>query len=209
MRKFTGLFALLGLILLVLVVSSLLRVPPAPRSAGDEAVDDAVGARPPPPPTVTRAKSPPRTADAALELLLVDAVTREPVEGAVVTLKEVRSGEGERRYDFTQEGSGVYRLVQQPAIGPHALIASASGYECLRWNFTLTASDRGLNAEIRPLTDVVVIVEDSAGTPIAEAAVTLNTAGWGVFRCVHPGDGDETVLLQASFQGVKRDVHLD
>ena len=85
MRKFTGLFALLGLILLALVVSSLLRVPPAPPSVGGEFADEAVGARPPPPPTVTRAKGPPRTADAALELVLVDAVTREPVEGALVT----------------------------------------------------------------------------------------------------------------------------
>ena len=117
-------------------------------------------------------------------------------------MKEVKAGAGERTYDFAGEGSGIYRLDERPVDGPHALNASAPGYECLRWDFTVTANDRGLNAELRPVTDVLVLVETIDGTPVQDAAVTLHTAGWGVFRCVHPVDGDETVLLAPTYQGV-------
>lgn len=200
MKKFAGLYALLGLILLVILVSLLLRAPPEPRPGGGEVPADPAEVLPPPLPTVTRTQGPPGV-EAELELTLLDAVTREPVEGATVELKEVRSGEGERGYGFTEEGNGVYRLSERPEDGLHALTATASGYECLRWDFTLTPRDRGLNAELRPLTDVVVVVEDPSGTPIPDAVVTLSTAGWGTFRCVHPTDADETVLLRPSYQG--------
>lgn len=200
MRKSAVFFAILGLIALVCVINLVLRGPRAPEAVPRAPGPGPVPASPPPPPRVVQSNAPP-TLGEGVEVSLVDAVTGEPVEGAVVKLKEVKAGEGERSYDFTEEGSGRYRTGESPLQGPHALSATAPGYECLRRDLKMSSQGRRLHAEMRPLTDVVVIVEDASGAPVPDAEVVLGTAGWGVFRCIQPADSDEPVRLQIEYQG--------
>jgi len=172
-----------------------------PIEAGQEAVKTAAVARPAepaPPPEAVLATTTPRTAEPPAGALpepaedritgaVTDAVTREPIPGAVVRA-EKHTKQGTEKREAVAGEDGVY-VLESPGAGEISLIASAEGHA--RGAARVTRTGPGASEQhfaLDPAFRAKVLVADVEGRAIEGAGVT--PPYYGTERVYH---GDMTV----------------